>query len=131
MLNDGRIVKSTYVAPTQILADPNLQFSVGCIVPTTAGVFDSSSGRKIARAGLPITVDLGSINSVCKVANATTDIANAVLLHDVDVTNGQSNGTALIFGFVDMSKLSSDMISKVNTAFGVESASKKITFIKY
>lgn len=131
MLNDGRIVKSTYVAPTQILADPNLQFSVGCIVPTTAGVVDSFSGRKIARAGLPIVVDLGSINSACKVANATTDIANAVLLHDVDVTNGQSNGTALIFGFVDVSKLSSDIVSKVNTAFGVESASKKITFIKY
>lgn len=131
MLNDGRIVKSTYVAPTQILADPNLQFSVGCIVPTTAGVIDSSSGRKIARAGLPIVVDLGYLNSACKVANATTDIANAVLLYDVDVTNGQNNGTALIFGFVDMSKLSSDIVSKVNTAFGAESASKKITFVKH
>lgn len=130
MLNDGRIVKSNYVAPVQILADPNLQFSVGCIVPAVAGE-DTSEGRKIAQAGLPIVVDLGSLNNACKVADATTNLANAVLLHDVDVTKGQNNGTALIFGFVDMSKLSSDMISKINTAFGASGASKKITFVKY
>lgn len=131
MLNKSGVKSATYIAPMQILADPNLQFSVGCIVPATAGVVDSSSGRKIASAGLPITVDLGSLDKACKVADATTNFANAVLLHDVDVTNGQNNGTALIFGFVDMSKLSSDMISKINTAFGVSGASKKITFVKY
>ena len=130
MLNDGRIVKSTCVAPVQILADPNLQFSVGCIVPAVAGN-DTDDGRKIAQAGLHIVVDLGSLNDACKVADATTNLANAVLLHDVDVTKGQNNGTALIFGFVDMSKVSSDMISKINTAFGASGASKKITFIKY
>lgn len=130
MLNNGRIVKSTYTAPVQILADPNLQFSVGCIVPKVAGA-DTGDGRKIAQAGLPIVVDLNSLNSVCKVADATTNFANAVLLHDVDVTEGQNNGTALIFGFVDMSKLSPGMVSKINTIFGVSGASKKITFIKY
>lgn len=130
MLNGGRIVKSTCVAPVQILADPSLQFSVGCIVPAVAGE-NTSDGRKIAQAGLPIVVDLGSLNSVCKVADATENLANAVLLHDVDVTKGQNNGTALIFGFVDMSKLSKDIISKINTAFGASGASRKITFIKY
>lgn len=130
MLNDGRIVKSTYVAPVQILAEPSLQFSVGCIVPEAAGE-DTSDGRKIAQAGLPIVVDLGSLNSACKVADEKTNLANAVLLHDVDVTNGKNNGTALIFGFVDMSKLSSDMISRVKTVFGASGASKKITFVKY
>lgn len=131
MLNKSGIKSGTYTAPTQILADPELQFSVGCIVPEVAGVVDSSTGRKIASAGLPITVDLGSLNNACKVANATTNIANAVLLHDVDVTDGANNGTALIFGFVDLSKVSSDMMSKINTAFGVSGASKKITFVKY
>lgn len=130
MLNDRRIVKSTYAAPVQILADPNLQFSVGCIVPADAGEH-TSDGRNIAKAGLPIVVNLGSLGSACKVADAAGNLANAVLLHDVDVTEGENNGTALIFGFVDMSKLSSDMISKVDTAFGVDGSSKKITFIKY
>lgn len=130
MLNSGSIVKSTYVAPVQILADPSLQFSVGCIVPAVAGK-DTDDGRKIAQAGLPIVVNLDSLNSACKVADTTTNFANAVLLHDVDVTKGQNNGTALIFGFVDMSKVSSDMISKINNAFGASGASKKITFVKY
>lgn len=131
MLNKNGIKSGTCTAPTQILADTNLQFSVGCIVPASAGVVDGSSGRKIASAGLPLTIDLDSLNNNCKVADATTNIANAVLLHDVDVTDGANNGTALIFGFVDMSKLSTEMISKVNTAFGASGASKKITFVKY
>lgn len=130
MLNKSGIKSGIYTAPTQILADPSLQFSVGCVVPTVAGE-DTSDGRKIAQAGLPVVVDLGSLNNACKVADATTNLANAVLLHDVDVTKGQNNGTALIFGFVDMSKMSSDMISKINTAFGASGASKKITFVKY
>lgn len=131
MLNNSKVTNNTCVSPTQILADPDLQFSVGCIVPTTAGETDSASGRKIAHAGLPLAVDLVSLNSACKVANKTTYFANAVLLHDVDVTNGQNNGTALIFGFVDMSKLSTAMIEKINTAFGASGASRKITFVKY
>lgn len=130
MLNKGKIITTNYANDVQILADPDLQFSVGCIVPATAGEVQPN-GSKIAHAGLPLTVDLGSINSECKVADATTNIANAVLLHDVDVTKGQNNGTALIFGFVDMSKVSSDMISKINAVFGASGASKKITFIKY
>lgn len=131
MLNKKGIKSGTYTAPTQILADPELQFSVGCVVPAKAGVVDSSSGRKIVSAGLPITVDLNSLNDACKVADETTNIANAVLLHDVDVTDGANNGTALIFGFVDMSKVSSYVASKINTAFSVSGASKKITFVKY
>lgn len=131
MLNKTGIKSGTYTAPTQILADTDLQFSVGCIVPASAGVVDSSSGRKMVSAGLPLTIDLGSLNNACKVADEKTNFANAVLLHDVDVTDGANNGTALIFGFVDMSKVSSEMISKINTAFGVSGASKKITFIKY
>lgn len=131
MLNKSEIYKATYASPIQILADPNLQFSVGCIVPATAGTA-TSDGRKIAQAGLPITVNLDNLNEACKVANATTtNFANAVLLHDVDVTNGQNNGTALIFGFVDLSKVSSDMMSKIDTAFGVSGATKNIIFVKY
>lgn len=130
MLNKSGIYKATYASPIQILADPNLQFSVGCVVPATAGTA-TSDGRKIAQAGLPITVNLGNLNEVCKVADATTNTANAILLHDVDVTNGQNNGTALIFGFVDLSKLSLDMVSKINTAFGASGATRKIVFVKY
>ena len=130
MLNKSGIYKATCASPIQILADPNLQFSVGCMVPATAGTA-TSDGRKIAKAGLPITVNLSNLNEVCKVADKTTNIVNAILLHDVDVTNGQNNGTALIFGFVDLSKVSSDMMSKINTAFGASGATRSIIFVKY
>lgn len=131
MLNKSGIYKATYASPIQILADPNLQFSVGCIVPTAAGTTTTSDGRKIAQAGLPIVVNLDNLNEACKVADKETNIVNAVLLHDVDVTNGQNNGTALIFGFVDMLKVSSDMKPKIDTAFGASGATKNIMFVKY
>lgn len=35
--------------------------------------------------------------------------ANAVLLHNVDVTDGTKNGTALIWGFVNVNRLESDV----------------------
>ena len=35
--------------------------------------------------------------------------ANAVLLHNVDVTAGTKNGTALLFGFVNYNRLESDV----------------------
>lgn len=127
MLNKSGIYKATYASPVQILADPNLQFSVGCIVPTVAGIA-TNDGRMIAQAGLPITVDLSNLNEACKVAN-TTNIVNAILLHDVDVTNGQNNGTALIFGFVDLSKVSSAMVNRINTAFNVPGATKNIILL--
>lgn len=137
MLNKNGIYKATCASPVQILADPNLQFSVGCTVPATAGTA-TSDGRKIAHAGLPITVNLSNLNEACKVvdtssnvADTSSDFANAILLHDVDVTNGQNNGTALIFGFVDLSKVSSDMKSKIDTAFNVTGASRNIVFVKY
>lgn len=39
--------------------------------------------------------------------------ANAVLLHNVDVTDGNNNGTALIWGFVNINRLESDVAAKV------------------
>lgn len=127
MLNKSGIYKATYASPIQILADPNLQFSVGCIVPTAAGTA-IGDGRKIAQAGLPIVVNLEKLEETCKVADKTNAV-NAVLLHDVDVTNGQANGTALIFGFVDLSKVSSDMMLKIKTAFDVSGATKNVILL--
>lgn len=40
---------------------------------------------------------------------AGTVQANAVLLHNVDVTDGTKNGTALIWGFVNVNRLDTDV----------------------
>ena len=126
MLNKSGITKTDYAAPKQILADPSLQFSVGCLVPTS--VVDSAT---TAKAGTPIYVDLNNINTACKKINNSTVFANAVLLHDVDLSNGQANGTALIFGFVDLSKVDTTTQTSLKTALSNTSATKLITLVNH
>lgn len=127
MLNRNGISKTTMTAPRQILANVELQSSVGCIVPQALGV--EVGGKKIAKAGTPIKVDLMNLQTAAVKADGTTAM-NAVLLHDVDVTNGNANGTALIFGFVNVNRVESDVATAITTAVGATGASKQITFIK-
>ena len=127
MLNRSGISKTTMTAPRQILANVELQSSVGCIVPQALGV--EVGGKKIAKAGTPIKVDLMNLRTAAVKADGTTAM-NAVLLHDVDVTNGNANGTALIFGFVNVNRVESDVATAITTAVGATGASKQITFIK-
>lgn len=126
MLNRSGITKTDYTAPKQILADPSLQFSVGCLVPTS--VVDSAT---TAKAGTPIHVDLNNINTACKKVDNRTVFANAVLLHDVDLSNGQANGTALIFGFIDLSKVDATTQTLLKTSLSKDSATKLITLVNY
>lgn len=127
MLNRSGISKTTMTAPRQILANVELQSSVGCIVPQALGV--EVGGKKIAKAGTPIKVDLMNLQTAAVKADGTTAM-NAVLLHDVDVTNGNANGTALIFGFVNVNRVESDVATAITAAVGATGASKQITFIK-
>lgn len=191
MFNKDGVTKTTYGAPVQILANVELQYSMGCRVPQSLGT-DVSGVGKIAKAGTPVFIDLGSRDAVpvaapgsvtetatgsvvtgagitkvevvaatfksavsntagtykfkATVADNTTTwklgdetvtlntygisvtgtvanndeiqvvftasgtvTANAVLLHNVDVTGGTKNGTALLFGFVNYNRLESDV----------------------
>ena len=127
MLNRDGIQRTTYAATKQILANVELQSSVGCIVPQSLGVAVGSN--KIAKAGTPIKIDLMNLNAVAVKADATTPM-NAVLLHDVDVTRGNANGTALIFGFVNVNRVDADVATAITTALGAANASAKLTFMK-
>ena len=127
MLNRSGISKTSYTNPNQILANVFMQSSVGCIVPQDAGV--EVNDKKIAKAGTPICVDLMNRNNAANVA-AEGSPMNAVLLHDVDVTAGNANGTALIFGFVNVSRLDTDVVEKVNAAKAITGATTLITFMK-
>ena len=127
MLNRSGISKSTYVSTKQILANVELQSSVGCIVPQVLGV--EVGTKKIAKAGTPVKVDLMNRNTAVEKADGTTAM-NAVLLHDVDVTTGNANGTALVFGFVNVNRVDSDVAQAITTATGNTNASKLIVFMK-
>ena len=127
MLNRSGISKSTYASTKQILANVELQSSVGCVVPQLLGV--EVGTKKIAKAGTPIKVNLMNRGVVVEKADGTTAM-NAVLLHDVDVTSGNANGTALVFGFVNVNRVDSDVAQAITTALSAADASKLITFMK-
>lgn len=127
MLNRSGVSKTTLTAPKQILANVELQSSVGCIVPQSLGV--AVGAQKIAKAGTPIKIDLNNLQSAAQAASGTVAM-NAVLLHDVDVTAGNANGTALIFGFVNVNRVDSDVATKITTALAAEGRSTLVTFMK-
>lgn len=109
MLNRDGITKSTYGAPTQILANVDFQCSVGCIVSADLGV--DVGGKKIVKAGTPIHIATVNLQQP-----ATAESPNSVLLHDVDVTRGNANGTALLVGMVNLNRVDSDIASKILAA---------------
>lgn len=106
MLNRSGIIKNKLTSPMQILANVELQGSVGCMVPQSMGV--AVGTQKIAKAGTPIKVDFTDLSKEVEAASATV-ACNAVLLHDVDVTAGSANGTALYFGVVNLNRMDADV----------------------
>lgn len=129
MLNSNAGVKTTsYGNVTQILANVELQASVGGLVPATSGV--EVGAKKIVKAGTPFVVDLQNRTNVATAADASHAF-NAVLLHDVDVTgNINNNATFLIFGFVDLTKVEADVQTLIETALTATGYTPLITFLK-
>ena len=236
MLNRDGITTTSYGNSTQILANVDLQASVGCIVPQSLVPEADANGKKIAKAGTPIVVNfenlqadvaasvgptlgvftlqittafaadevltIDGVNYTCKAtesvadkqfagANAAAQVtsllkmvttekydvaavsgatdklgftqkvvdvsdtsgptvsktsstgaigsvtktetpdagttANAVLLHDVDVTANKANGTALYFGVVNINRL--DVNTQAKVVPGVNTIGA-VTFIK-
>ena len=121
------IKKTTGLNVKQILANTAMQASVGCIVgqdsATTVG------GRKIVLAGTPVSGDLTNRKAkFVKHADSSAD-AVGVVLHDVDVTDGDDNATLLIFGFVNLNRMDSQAQSLITP--GVKTAlNGKVWFIK-
>ena len=128
MLNKSGVTKTTMANVTQILLNVEHQVSVGCIVKKADGVEVGS--RKIVKAGTPLKIDLNNLQTPATKADGTANAMNAVLLHDVDVTDNNANGTALIFGFVNLNRVDSTTQGLITTAVGNATASKLITFVK-
>ena len=122
MLNKSGITKTTAVNVNQILLNVEHQVSVGCIVKKDA--------TAIVPAGTPIKINLKNLQIPAEIADANTHEMNAVLLHDVDARTANANGTALIFGFVNLSRLASGVEAKIDIALTNVNASKLITFVK-
>lgn len=127
MHNNTGVKKETYGNVQQILFAVEHQVSVGIVVDETCGV-EQTNGRKIAKAGTPVTGDLDK--RTVAFTPATTGVSTnviGVLLHDVDVTTGDNNGTLLLFGFVNTNRL--DETTKGKITADIKKALPKITFM--
>lgn len=133
MLNNTGITKTSYNDVPQILIAPEFAFSMGIVVDETCGTVDSTTGKKIAKAGTPVTGNLDDRVTTpftkAQTTGDTTKTSNAVgiLLHDVDLTKGDNNGAILIFGFVNTNML--DTTTKTLITAEVKAALPKITFV--
>ena len=127
MFNNSGITKQSFGAPVQILLNPDMQFSVGVVVSSAKAV--EVNGKKIVKAGTPLVGSLDVRNTAFTVVD-TTNAADVkgVLLHDVDVTNGNGNGTLLIFGFVNPDKI--DATTRALITDDVKAAIPEVHFIK-
>lgn len=113
----------------QILFCTDPQVSVGVVVDSTAGTEDEATGRTIVKAGTPLNGDLTARNTAFVKAADTTNPAVGVLLHDVDVTDGDANGALLIFGFVNLERIDTTTAALITATRKTELAGK-VTFLK-
>jgi len=134
MLNQTGIKKTTYGSPVQILFNVQNQVSVGVRVDDAYSI--TRDGRKIVPAGTPLSGDLTARNTafvkaVDESAASKGDgkAATGILLHDVDVTDGDANGTLLIWGFVDLTKIDTTTATLI-TATRMTELAGKVTFLK-
>lgn len=128
MLNRSGIIKETAVAPSQILFNVQNQMSVEVIVDKTVGIA-GEDGRKIVKAGTPLNGNLTARDTAFVAAEDTSNPAVGVLLHDVDVTDGNANGTLLIWGFVNLNRMDSTTASSITATRKTELAGR-VWFLK-
>lgn len=105
MMNTPGITKVSATAPNQILFNVQNQVSVGIKLAKNDNNAQTIDGRKIVKAGTPLNGNLKARDTAFVKAVDSTNPAVGVLLHDVDVTDSDANGTLLIFGFVNMNRL--------------------------
>lgn len=77
------------------------------------------------------TSSTGAIGSVTKVTDPVSGTSSAVgvLLHDVDITDGNANGSLLIWGFVNLDRLGASTQALITS--GVKTAlAGKVYFLK-
>lgn len=122
MLNNPKVSITHGTNRKTILVDEFNSTALSCVVANT-GVEANSDGRKIIKAGTPVAGDLTERNTPFTVDSDGTNPVG-VILHDVDVTDGNANSQVVIFGFIDISKLDDDVVGVITTA------APKLTMIK-
>lgn len=126
--NKTGVKREVFNDVAQILLDPALKYTMGIVVADEVGTNDPTTGRKVVKAGTPLTGNLDARTTPFTAANTDGSDAVGVLLHDVDVTVGDANGEIVIFGFINMNRIDTTTQAKINTA--IQGKLSMIKFIK-
>lgn len=138
MFNHTGITKVTGAAPIQILFNVQNQVSVSIKVSKSVTGTVTENGRKILKAGTPLSGDLTArgtafVNAADNTAESSQPSngkpAVGVLLHDVDVTDADANASLLIWGFVNLDRLTTATANLITATRKTELAGK-IWFLK-
>lgn len=129
MLNQSTISTVEGATRKTILVDELNSTAFSCKVANT-GISADSDGKKIVKAGTPISGSLEARGTAFVKASTTEGVSNAtgILLHDVDVTDGTKNAQVVVFGFIDLNKLDSAVQELVTAE--VKTALRMIQFVK-
>jgi len=135
MLNQSTIVTETGATRKTILVDELNSTAFSCKVANT-GISADSDGKKIVKAGTPLAGNLTARGTAFVKATTTpgaegalgTSNAVGILLHDVDVTSGTKNAQVVVFGFIDLNKLESDVQLLIDAE--TKAALRMIQFVK-
>lgn len=129
MLNQSGITKVTGAAPVQILFNVQNQMSVGVKLAKNFDGAVEVNGRKIVKAGYPLNGDLTNRDTAFVKAKDSSNPAVGILLHDVDVTDGDANGSLLIWGFVNLNRVDETTAALITATRQTELAGK-VWFLK-
>lgn len=121
MFNRTGITKVAGAAPVQILFNVQHQMSVSIKLAQGFAGAVTENGRKIVKAGTPLT---GDLTNRANPFTAAADSAVGILLHDVDVTDTVGNGSLLIHGFVNLDRIDADTKAKLTAEVQTSMAGK-------
>jgi hypothetical protein len=124
MLNQSGVKVTSATTRKIILIAEDKAVALPIVVANT-GVTADESGKKIIKAGTPVTGSLSARNTAFTVS---TTSPVGIVLHDVDVTDGNANSQILLFGFVDETKL--DESVKTMLSDTVKTALNMIKFVQ-
>lgn len=128
MLNRSGIKKEVGGAPTQILFNVQNQMAVSILVNKTIASAVTENGRKIIKAGTPLAGNLEARGTAFTAVGENAP-AVGILLHDVDVTDADANGSLLIWGFVNLNRIDNTTAALI-TATVKTSLAGRVFFLK-
>lgn len=110
----NKVVKTTYGAPEKhiLIANDSYMVTLPAIIKAT-GVEAGSDGKKIVKAGTPVYGNIEKRDTGFTISGEGNPVA--VVMHDVDVTAGDENGTIVIAGCVDLLKLDDSVKTAISS----------------